>query len=129
MPVYLDCNATTPIDPEVEREFLRYVKEEFGNAGSRTHEFGARAKQAVQKARDQVAALVKAEREDIIFTSGATESNNLAILGLREHGEKAGKKHIVSTAIEHKAVLEPLEFLGKHGFQITLIKPQPDGAV
>jgi len=129
MPVYLDCNATTPIDPEVEREFLIYVREEFGNAGSRTHEFGARAKQAVQKARDQVAAVVRAQREDVIFTSGATESNNLAILGLREHAEKTGRRHIISTAIEHKAVLEPLEFLTEHGFEITLLKPCADGAV
>ena len=129
MPVYLDCNATTPIDPEVEQEFLRFVREEFGNAGSRTHEFGARAKQAVQRARDQIASVVKAQREDVIFTSGATESNNLAILGLRDHAEKAGRKHIVTTAIEHKAVLEPLEYLGQNGFEITLLKPGADGAV
>jgi cysteine desulfurase len=129
MPVYLDCNATTPIDPEVESDFLRYVKEEFGNAGSRTHEYGARAKQAVQNARDQVAALVKAKREEVIFTSGATESNNLAILGLREHAEKTGNRHIISTAIEHKAVIEPLEFLAQHGFQITLVNPERDGTV
>lgn len=128
-PVYLDCNATTPVDPEVEREFLVYIREEFGNAGSRTHEYGARAKQAVQKARDQVAAVVKCQREEVIFTSGATESNNLAILGLREHGEKTGKRHIVSTAIEHKAVLEPLEFLARNGFSVTLVKPESDGAV
>lgn len=127
--VYLDCNATTPIDPEVEKEFFRFIHEEFGNAGSRTHEYGARAKQAVQKARDQVAAVVKAQREDIIFTSGATESNNLAILGLREHGEKTGRRHIISTAIEHKAVLEPLEYLEKRGFEVTLLKPGRDGAI
>jgi cysteine desulfurase len=129
MPVYLDCNATTPIEPEVEQEFLRFVRDEFGNAGSRTHEFGAHAKQAVQRARDQVASLVKAQREEIIFTSGATESNNLAILGLREFGEKTGKRHIISSAIEHKAVLEPLEYLAKHGFEVTLVKPESDGAV
>lgn len=129
MPIYLDCNATTPIDPEVEKTFLFFIHEEFGNAGSRTHEYGARAKQAVQKARDQVAATIKAQREDVIFTSGATESNNLAILGLREHAEKTGRRHIVSTAIEHKAVLEPLEFLAKHGFEITLLKPRTCGAV
>lgn len=128
-PVYLDCNATTPVDPEVEREFLIYVRDEFGNAGSRTHEFGARAKQAVQKARDQVATVVKCQREEVIFTSGATESNNLAILGLREHGEKTGRRHIVSTAIEHKAVLEPLEHLARHGFEVTLVRPEATGAV
>src|ERR1041385_4266920 len=129
MAVYLDCNATTPIDPEIEREFLIYVREEFGNAGSRTHEYGNRAKRAVQNSRDQIAAVVKAQREEVIFTSGATESNNLAILGLREHAEKTGRRHIVSTAIEHKAVLEPLEFLAGHGFEITLVKPCASGAV
>jgi cysteine desulfurase len=128
-PVYLDCNATTPIDPEVEQDFLFFIREEFGNAGSRTHEYGARAKQAVQKARDQVAAVLKCQREEVVFTSGATESNNLAILGLREHGEKTGKRHIVSTAIEHKAVLEPLEHLATKGFSVTLVKPETDGAV
>jgi len=129
LPVYLDCNATTPLDPLVRKEMLRFFDSEFGNAGSRTHEYGARAKQAVQSARDQVASVVNAQRENVIFTSGATESNNLAILGLREHGEKTGKRHIISTAIEHKAVLEPLEHLDKHGFEVTLIKPQTDGAV
>ena len=129
MPIYLDCNATTPIEPEVEQEFLRFIRDEFGNAGSRTHEFGARAKQAVQKARDQVATVVRAQREEVVFTSGATESNNLAILGLREHGEKIGRRHIVSTAIEHKAVLEPLEHLAQHDFEVTLVKPEPCGAV
>jgi cysteine desulfurase len=129
MPVYLDCNATTPVDPEVEREFLHFIREEFGNAGSRTHEFGVRAKQAVQKARDQVAAVVKSQREEVVFTSGATESNNLALLGLREYGEKKGRKHIIATAIEHKAVLEPLEHLSQKGFEITLLSPQADGAV
>src|SRR5262249_10430817 len=129
MPVYLDCNATTPIDPEVEKEFLHFVREEFGNAGSRTHEFGTRAKHAVQRARDQVAAVVKCQREEVIFTSGATESNNLALLGLREHGEKTRRKHIISTAIEHKAVLEPLEHLTRQGFSVTLLKPEADGAI
>lgn len=129
MAVYLDCNATTPVDPGVEEEFLHFVREEFGNAGSRTHEYGTRAKQAVQRARDQVAAVVKCQREEVIFTSGATESNNLAILGLRAHGEKVGRKHIVATAIEHKAVLEPLEHLAANGFEVTLVQPDTDGAV
>lgn len=117
------------MDPEVEREFLRYVREDFGNAGSRSHGYGARAKQAVQKARDQVATVVKCQSEDVIFTSGATESNNLALLGLREHGERTGKKHIVTTTIEHKAVLEPVRFLAERGFSVTLINPSSDGAV
>jgi cysteine desulfurase len=76
-----------------------------------------------------VAAVLKCQREEVIFTSGATESDNLAILGLREHGEKTGRRHIISTAIEHKVVLEPLEFLERHGFEITLIKSGSDGAI
>ncbi len=93
-PIYLDCNATTPLEPEVRDILLRFLTEEFGNEGSRTHEYGARAKQAVQKARDQVAAAVAAQRDEVVFTSGATESNNLAILGLRAAGLEQGKRHI-----------------------------------
>jgi cysteine desulfurase len=129
MPIYLDCNATTPIEPEVELVFARYTTAEFGNEGSRTHEFGLRAKQAVQKARDQVADLVNVQREEVIFTSGATESNNLALLGLRAFGVRSNRKHIVTTAIEHKAVLEPIDFLKSEGFEVAVIAPEPDGAV
>jgi cysteine desulfurase len=125
--IYLDCNATTPLEPEVLDVMRCYLEEEFGNEGSRTHEYGARAKQAVQKARDEVGALVGAAREEVIFTSGATEANNLALLGLAAHAETSGKKHIISTQIEHKAVLEPLEELGKRGFEITLLAPNRDG--
>lgn len=127
MPVYLDCNATSPIEPRVSEEVIRYLQIEFGNAGSRTHEYGNRAKQAVQNARDQVAAVVDSSREEVIFTSGATESNNLAILGLAEHGEKIGHKHIITTAIEHKAVLEPLQALARRGFEVTLLPPTSGG--
>jgi cysteine desulfurase len=128
-PAYLDCNATTPLDPAVREVLFRYLDEEYGNAGSRTHDYGTRAKVAVQRARDQVAAAVGARREEVIFTSGATESNNLAILGLREHGERTGRRHIISTTIEHKAVLEPIEHLVAQGFEVTLIKPGVDGVV
>src|SRR5688500_10859885 len=106
MPVYLDCAATTPIDPRVRAEMLRYLDEDFGNAGSRTHQRGQRARAAVERARDRVAAVVATGRGDVIFTSGATESNNLAILGLA--GAADGRRHMVSSAIEHHAVLEPL---------------------
>ena len=128
-PVYLDCNATTPLEPLVQKALFHHLTEEFGNAGSRTHEYGSRAKVAVQRARDQVAGVVGTKREEVLFTSGATESNNLALLGLREHGEKTGRKHIVSTSLEHKAVLEPLEHLEKQGFEITLVPPGADGVV
>lgn len=129
MNAYLDCNATTPIEPEVRELVLRFMSEEFGNAGSRTHDFGARAKRAVQQARDQVAAVVGVERDEVIFTSGATEANNLAILGLIAHAEKSGRRHVISTQIEHKAVLEPLDVLRSRGFDVTLLPPTSGGWV
>ena len=129
LPIYLDCNATTPLDPEVRDILLHFLNTEFGNEGSRTHEYGARAKQAVQKARDQVAAVVAAKRDEVIFTSGATESNNLAILGLQQAGEGQGKKHIITTAIEHKAVLEPFDALERAGFEVTRVGVGADGSV
>jgi len=128
-PIYLDCNATTPLEPAVLGVMQRYLVEEFGNEGSRTHEYGARAKQAVQKARDQVGQVVGAQRDEVVFTSGATEANNLAILGLAEHGEKTQRKHIISTLIEHKAVLEPLEELERRGFEVEMLAPNPGGWV
>ncbi len=128
-PVYLDCNATTPLEPAVLEVMQRYLVEEFGNEGSRTHEYGARAKQAVQKARDQVGQIVGAQRDEVIFTSGATEANNIAILGLADHGEKRDRKHIISTLIEHKAVLEPLEELERRGFEIEMLAPSAGGWV
>jgi len=129
MSTYLDCNATTPIESEVLDAMMRYLTEEYGNAGSRTHEFGVRAKQAVERAREQVAAVVAARRDDVIFTSGATESNNIVLLGLANSIEGATRRHIVSSAIEHKAVLEPLEHLAKQGFEVTLIHPDESGRV
>src|SRR5688572_16838841 len=129
MPVYLDCAATTPIDPRVLAVCVRYLEQYFGNAGSRTHKHGATARRAVEHARDQVALVAGAHRGDVIFTSGATESNNLAFLGLAEAGIQSGKTHLVSTAIEHRAVLEPLEELGRRGFTLTLVKPTAGGWV
>jgi cysteine desulfurase len=108
---------------------LRYLEEEFGNAGSRTHDFGANARRAVERARDQVAAVAGASRGDVVFTSGATESNNLALLGLAAQGRAAGRLHLVATQIEHHAVLEPLRALAARGFRLTLVEPRPDGWV
>jgi cysteine desulfurase len=127
--IYLDCNATTPLDPQVQTEVVHYLAEEYGNAGSRTHEYGQRAKERVQRAREQVAEVVQANPEEIIFTSGATESNNLAILGLAAHGERIGRRHLVSTMIEHKAVLEPLNHLAQRGFEVDLVPPTRGGWV
>lgn len=92
MPVYLDCNATTPIEPKVAKAVIEFMVEQFGNAGSRTHVFGNDAKKASNLAREQVASAVSARPDEIIFTSGATESNNIAILGLRDLGKATGKK-------------------------------------
>ncbi|MBS0659627.1 MAG: cysteine desulfurase DndA [Verrucomicrobia bacterium] len=128
-PVYLDCNATTPLDPRVRAAMQPFWEEECGNEGSRTHEYGARARQAVQGARDQVAEVVGCRREEIVFTSGATEANNLAILGLEPAGRAAGRRHVISSQIEHKAVLEPLAELGRRGFEIELLAPEPGGWV
>jgi len=129
MSVYLDCNATTPIESDVLDIVMRYLGEEYGNAGSRTHEFGVRAKQAVERAREQVAAVVGVRADDVIFTSGATESNNIALLGLAAHPDNASRRHFVSTTIEHKAVLEPLEELRKHGVEVTLIRADRSGRI
>lgn len=128
-PVYLDCNATAPVDPRVSAEVLRYLTMEFGNAGSRTHSYGQIAKERVNRARREVADVVAAKPDEVIFTSGATESNNLAILGLAAHGEQTAKRHIISSQIEHKAVLEPLEVLAARGFEITLLAPTEGGWV
>jgi cysteine desulfurase len=119
-PIYLDYNATTPLDPRVFEAMKEWYLGPPANSGSRTHVYGQRAKDAVELARVQVAEVVNAKPEEVIFTSGATESNNLAILGLASHGEATGKKHIISTTIEHKAVLEPLQYLAKKGFEIEL---------
>lgn len=117
------------MDPAVQAVVLRYMAEEFGNSGSRTHEYGNRARVAVQKARDQIAEAIIADRDEVVFTSGATESNNLAILGLAPFGERSGRRHIISTQIEHKAVLEPLDNLRALGFDVTLVAPDPGGYV
>ena len=129
MSIYLDCNATTPIEPEVVENMNKYLTTDFGNEGSHTHSFGAVAKKAVQEATDQVVSLVNASRNEIIFTSGATESNNIAILGLKEFGLNNNKKHIITSAIEHKAVLEPIQELEKLGFEVDIINVDQSGRV
>lgn len=129
MTVYLDYSATTPVLPEVADLVYSMMVEEYGNAGSRTHEYGVNAKKAVELARHQVAAVVKADKTEVIFTSGATESNNLAILGLREFAENLSKKHIITSKIEHKAVLEPIAHLEAQGFDVTYLDVTPDGLI
>lgn len=129
MTTYLDFNATTPVLPAVADLVYKLMTEEYGNAGSRTHVFGNKAKNYVDVARGQVAQVVDADKSEVIFTSGATESNNIAILGLKEHAELSNKKHIITTSIEHKAVLEPIEHLKKVGFDVTFVSPNASGKI
>lgn len=129
LPAYLDCAATTPIDERVAREIEQYLLEDFGNAGSRTHEYGARAKQRVGRAREEVGALVGAGSDEVVFTSGATESNNLAILGLADALREEQRTHLVATRLEHKSVLEPLRVLEERGFSITWVDVDDSGVV
>ncbi|MFE5627840.1 cysteine desulfurase DndA [Streptomyces sp. NPDC056543] len=126
---YLDVAATTRVDPRVADVVLHWMTEDFGNAGSRTHEYGARAKKAVQEARAFLAATVGAKTEEVIFTSGATESNNIALLGIAPHGKKHGRRHIITSAIEHKAVIEPLLHLQSKGFEVDFLEPGPSGRI
>ena len=111
MPAYLDFCSTTPVDGRVSAVVQHYIETEFGNAGSRTHEYGMTANQAVEEARAHVAEGCGAKSDEVLFTSGATEANNLALLGLREHAQTTGCRHALALAIEHKAVLEPLAAL------------------
>jgi len=128
-PIYLDYNSTTPLDPRVFESMTPYFLEEVGNAGSRTHVFGQRARDATEAARSQVAELLGAKPEEIVFTSGATESDNIALLGLMRHGVDTGRKHVLANAIEPKAVLEPLERLRELGFEVELVPVTSGGCV
>src|SRR5437764_9406176 len=127
-PIYLDNHATTPMDKRVLSAMLPYFTEYFGNAASRNHEFGWIAEQAVDKARKQIADLIGATPREIIFTSGATESDNLAIKGVAEMYAERGN-HIITAATEHKAVLDTCKKLEKHGFRVTYLPVKGDGLV
>lgn len=129
MTVYLDMSATTPVPKEVADLVYKLMVEEFGNSGSRTHEYGTKAKSEVLQARKRVAEVADADFNDVIFTSGATESNNIALLGLKSFGIEQDKKHIITSRIEHKAVLEPLESLAMEGFDITYLDVGLGGSV
>ena len=135
LPIYLDHAATTPCDPRVVEAMLPYFTEKFGNPGSRSHRFGWEAEEATDKAREQVARLIGADPKEIIFTSGATESNNLAIRGAAYMYERnpagSGKSrgHILSAVHEHKAVLDPCKRLAKEGFDVTFLEPGRDGII
>jgi cysteine desulfurase len=128
LPIYLDNHATTRTDPRVVEAMLPYFTEVYGNPASKMHRFGQQAEAAVKVARQQVAAIINAEPREIIFTSGATESNNLAIKGVAEYYASKGK-HIVTLATEHKAVLDTCAHLERRGWQVTYVPVEPDGLI
>jgi cysteine desulfurase len=126
LPIYMDYSATTPVDPRVAAEMIPYLTEKFGNPASRSHSFGWAADEAVEKAREQVAALVNADPKEIVWTSGATESNNLALKGAAHFYADKGK-HIVTVQTEHKAILDTVRELERQGFSATYLDPEPNG--
>jgi cysteine desulfurase len=128
LPVYLDYSATTPVDPRVAEKMIPYLTEFFGNAASRSHAFGWKAEEAVEQARSHVAALINADPKEIVWTSGATEGNNLAIKGAA-HFYKTKGKHIITQKTEHKAVLDTCRDLERQGFEVTYLDVEQNGIV
>src|SRR3979490_3591824 len=127
-PIYMDYSATTPIDPRVADKMIPYLREQFANPASRSHMYGWTAEAAVEEAREEVAKLVNADPREIIWTSGATESNNLALKGAAHFYQTKGK-HIITVKTEHKAVLDTVRELEREGFEATYLQPQDDGLI
>ncbi len=125
-PIYLDYSATTPVDPRVAQKMIPYLTEQFGNPASRSHAFGWEAEKAVEEAREHVAALLNADPKEIIWTSGATEGDNLAIKGAANFYKGKGK-HIITVKTEHKAVLDTVRELERQGFEATYLQPEQNG--
>ena len=129
MSVYLDYNASAPIDERVLEVMIDVYKNAIGNADSRTHNFGENARKIVENAREQIASLLNVDKGEVFFTSGSTESNNIAIQGLKEYALKTGKTHIITTTIEHKSVLETAKYMQQNGFTVDFVPPEPSGRV
>jgi len=128
LPIYLDYSATTPVDPRVAQKMIPYLTEHFGNPASRSHAFGWKAEEAVEAAREQVAALVRCDAKDLVWTSGATESINLALKGAAEFYKTKGK-HLVTVKTEHKATLDSMRELERRGFEVTYLEVGADGLI
>jgi cysteine desulfurase len=128
LPIYLDYSATTPVDPRVAQKMIPYLTEHFGNAASRSHAYGWKAEEAVEEARDNVAALINADAKEIVWTSGATEGNNLAIKGAANFYKTKGK-HLITQKTEHKAVLDTFRELERQGFEATYLDVEQNGLV
>ncbi len=127
-PIYLDFSATTPVDERVVATMIPYLTQQFGNPASRSHAYGWQAEEAVETARAEVAALINADPKEIVWTSGATESNNLAIKGAARFYARKGK-HLITCKTEHKAVLDSFRELEREGFEVSYLDPQPDGLI
>jgi cysteine desulfurase len=127
-PIYLDYSATTPVDPRVAEKMIPWLTEHFGNPASRSHAYGWEAEKAVEEARAQVAALINADPKEIVWTSGATESNNLALKGAA-HFYKGKGKHLITSLTEHKAVIDTMRELERQGFEVTYLQPEPSGLI
>ena len=128
MPIYMDYSATTPVDPRVAEKMIPFITEDFGNPASRSHPYGWTAEKAVENARKEVAKLVNADPREIIWTSGATESNNLAIKGASNFYSSKGK-HIITMATEHKAVIDAVREMERLGYETTFLVPEPNGLI
>lgn len=129
MPVYLDYSATTPVDPRVAAAMIPYISEHFGNPASRSHAYGWTTEEAVENARKEVAKLVNADPREIVWTSGATESDNLAIKGAAHFYSGTKGKHVITISTEHKAVIDPVRELEREGYDATFLDPEPNGLV
>ncbi|TFV04539.1 aminotransferase class V-fold PLP-dependent enzyme, partial [Bacillus stratosphericus] len=127
-PIYLDYAATTPVDPRVAAKMIPYLTEQFGNPASNSHSFGWSAEEAVENARAEIAKLIHADAKEIVFTSGATESNNLAIKGAAQFYKNKGK-HLITVKTEHKAVLDTMRELERQGFEVTYLGVQENGLI
>lgn len=128
-PIYLDYSATTPVDPRVAEKMIPFITQHFGNPASRSHPYGWTAEKAVEEAREEVAKLVNADPREIVWTSGATESNNLAIKGAANFYAASKGKHIITVATEHKAVIDTVRELERQGYEATYLEPDPSGLI